>query len=386
MNNKYKKLIEATSAIATVKGYTHNFYRYPARFSNQFAKEVIAEFSKQGEQVLDPFMGGGTAIVEALALGRFAVGIDLNELAYFVTTVKTTPLSAKDEETVYRWLDEADRCEPGAIEQPTERVVNLPPHLARLFQQWLVSAKTLPFARQRNFIRCALLKTGQWALDCKMGIPTYCKMRLALRENINLMFRGLNELIGACGNNGIRKKSITGKRMLICRSSVGIENEQFWVNNKVKPRLVVTSPPYYGVHVVYHRWQVNGRKETPAPYWIANLKDGHGLSYYTFGSRRTQLGYVRYFETLLKSFKSVRAVIDPKAMVVQLVAFERAATQLPIYLDTMRAAGYQEVKILGGDGGQRVWREVPNRKWYSSIRTEEHDSIKEVLLLHRPAL
>lgn len=78
MSNQYQKLIEATASPAAVKGYTHNFYRYPARFSDQFAKEVITTFSKPGEQIIDPFMGGGTAIVEALASGRSAVGIDLN--------------------------------------------------------------------------------------------------------------------------------------------------------------------------------------------------------------------------------------------------------------------------------------------------------------------
>jgi hypothetical protein len=34
-------------------------------------------------------MGGGTVIVEAVALGRKAIGIDLNSLAHFVATVKT---------------------------------------------------------------------------------------------------------------------------------------------------------------------------------------------------------------------------------------------------------------------------------------------------------
>ena len=29
--------------------------------------------------------------------------------------------------------------------------------------------------------------------------------------------------------------------------------------------LVVTSPPYPGIHMLYHRWQVDGRKETDAP-------------------------------------------------------------------------------------------------------------------------
>jgi DNA modification methylase len=90
---------ELLAAIATkdqISGYTHNFYRYPARFSPLFVREVIRHYSRPGEVVLDPFMGGGTAIVEAIALGRKAIGVDLNSLAHFVAMVKTTPLSRYD--------------------------------------------------------------------------------------------------------------------------------------------------------------------------------------------------------------------------------------------------------------------------------------------------
>jgi hypothetical protein len=42
-------------------GHTHNFYRYPARFSPQFARAAVEAFSAPGDTVLDPFVGGGTA-------------------------------------------------------------------------------------------------------------------------------------------------------------------------------------------------------------------------------------------------------------------------------------------------------------------------------------
>lgn len=36
----------------------HNFYRYPARFSPTFARQIILAFSKPGYLVFDPFMVG----------------------------------------------------------------------------------------------------------------------------------------------------------------------------------------------------------------------------------------------------------------------------------------------------------------------------------------
>jgi DNA modification methylase len=76
-----------------VSGLTHGFYKYPARFSPVFARAVIEIFTKPGDLVLDPYVGGGTTLVEARALGREAVGIDISALAEFVANVKCTVLS-----------------------------------------------------------------------------------------------------------------------------------------------------------------------------------------------------------------------------------------------------------------------------------------------------
>jgi adenine-specific DNA methylase len=43
-------------------------------------------------RVLDPFMGGGTTVVEALRLGFDAIGYDLNPIAWFIVRGETTPL------------------------------------------------------------------------------------------------------------------------------------------------------------------------------------------------------------------------------------------------------------------------------------------------------
>jgi hypothetical protein len=149
-------------------------------------------------------------------------------------------------------------------------------------------------------------------------------------------------------------------------------------------KLILTSPPYPGVHVVYHRWQINGRRETPAPFWLADSRDGSGASYYCLG-RRDEAQLKTYFERLGKAFSSVRGLVGPGSIVVQLVAFSRPEWQLPAYLRSMEEAGFSEVKPVCRkeylvDG--RVWRQVPGRKWYAKNRGEIPAS-KEVMLLHR---
>jgi hypothetical protein len=137
------------------------------------------------------------------------------------------------------------------------------------------------------------------------------------------------------------------------------------------------------VHVVYHRWQILGRKETPAPFWIANSLDGNGLSYYTFGDRK-QPGLANYFETAREVFSSVASIAGPKTIVVQMVAFSHPSWQLPLYLDTMSDAGLREVQFseIANSNDGRLWRTVPNRKWYADQRGDSAAS-KEVVLFHR---
>lgn len=74
-----------------VTGYlTHSIHPYPCKFIPQIPNVLIQELSFIGDTVLDLFCGSGTTLVEALRLGRNAVGIDANPLACMISGAKTT--------------------------------------------------------------------------------------------------------------------------------------------------------------------------------------------------------------------------------------------------------------------------------------------------------
>jgi len=373
-------LLAAIAANEPVSGHTHNFYRYPARFSPLFVREVIRHYSRPGEVILDPFMGGGTSVVEALASGRKVIGVDLNTIAHFVTTVKTTPLGNYDMDVLREWLTEAQKKRYKGIGEGEAPVHNLPRHLQKTWADLIAQVEWLPAERQRNFVRCVLLKTGQWAVDCKATVPSGNATLRQFANHFDEMLTAVGEFGDFCRANGTKKALIRRNRLLLCRSTAGLETESK-LTEFAKPQLVVTSPPYPAVHILYHRWQVQGRRETPAPYWLASLKDGHAASHYTFGSRSV-LGLDNYFRNVEECFASVHRIVSPEAWVVQLVAFSDAESQLPRYLAAMEAAGFSECSASGG-GKHRIWRDVPNRKWYCNI-TNKQDASREVVLFHRP--
>ncbi|MCS7029287.1 MAG: site-specific DNA-methyltransferase [Bacteroidia bacterium] len=71
---------------------THAYYTYPARFIPQLVRRLIYEHGTEAQVLADPFMGSGTTIVEGLVSQKISIGVDINEIAFLVAQVKTTPL------------------------------------------------------------------------------------------------------------------------------------------------------------------------------------------------------------------------------------------------------------------------------------------------------
>lgn len=391
-NDALASLIEAARDATPVSGLTHNFYRYPARFSPKFVRAAIKALSEPGDLILDPFMGGGTTLVEALALGRHAVGADISSLAAFISEVKTTLYSENDLEALERWAERV----PSLIHMHREGLVDEEyaeagyyRHMAnpstwrlrKAIEQSLKTATRLNPAKLELFARCAILRTAQWALDGRKKLPTITNFRNALSKHASEMIEGARELRTAAAS------ARDGQRLFVhClnRSTTGLEEEPL-LSKTQTPRLVVTSPPYPGIHVLYHRWQVDGRKETPAPFWIANKLDGSGASYYTMGDRNAH-ELRTYFDNLRESLRSVAAVCSNETTIVQVMAFSEPSWQLPRYLSVADDVGFREffLPTLKNVGDGRLWRFVPNRKWHANQKGKTNGS-QEVVLFHRLA-
>jgi hypothetical protein len=382
-----EKLLEAINFRGNVTGSTHDFYRYPARFSPAFARAAIDMFTKPGDTVLDPFVGGSTSLVESMASGRNAVGLDISQLAVFLARVKTTLLPKTDRVAVQDWAIDTSRLLSPL--QPVERHADwqqagyqkhVPWRLRKAAEQAINAADRLP-DRLQPLARCIVLRTIQWAVDCKKQFPSMPTVR---QQFINFAVTAtdgmaeLGERVRASGRN----------------SSVEVFNEPVEsvaaVPSKLlraaPAKLVITSPPYPGVHVLYHRWQVLGGKESPAPFWIADCLDGQGCAFYTFGDRRKQTHEKEYFGRLQRAFTEVRKVVAKNAVVVQLVGFGKPQEHLACYLNAISAAGFEEYD-LESQGHQpdhgAFWRSVPHRKWYTWLRPEAKQASAEVLLIHR---
>jgi hypothetical protein len=376
-------LLDAINDRNVVSGLTHGIYRYPARFSPLFARAAIELFTDPGDTILDPFMGGSTSLVEALSLGRNAVGVDINQLSVFLARVKTLRLSEDDLEMLAIWAKlaapELSPLKP-VMRHTTWRDMgyqeNMPWRFRKVAEQALNFASMLLEGDVLLAARCVVLKTVQWAVDCKKQLPSAARFREKIAEDADVVIEGLREFRNSVAAlNGPRPKGefhhAAADAITEVRSRALTER---------RPKLVVTSPPYPGVHVLYHRWQVLGRRETAAPYWIAASNDGQGASYYTFCDRHSQ-NQSRYFVKLEQCYTEIRKVVSDDCVVAQLIGFSNPDVQLPRYLDAMRASGFKEFDISKGER-DTFWRAVPDRKFYVWLRDSTRQT-KEILLLHR---
>lgn len=382
------RLADGILSKGRVNGLTHNFYRYPARFSPDFVRAMLKEFSKPGDLIYDPFMGGGTTLVEAAALGRHCIGTDISSLAAFISQVKTATYTNTQLANVEAWINLVVPMLTVVTDVPAsaewirkdyQRNINDKDtwRIRKLLEIGLDAVDLLDTSNERKLARCILLKTGQWALDCRAEIPSTSSFQQQIQLNGS-------EVIQAAKDFSETMRQHLPKPKILClhRSAIGVEDEKR-IRSVGIPRLILTSPPYPGLHVLYHRWQVRGRRETAAPFWIAGTLDGDGASFYTFGDRK-QSGLEKYFENVRLAFRSIHALADNTTMVVQMVAFSEPDWQLPRYLKAMSEAGFKEEKmsISSSDSEGRVWRSVPGRKWYASQMGATGGS-REVVLFHK---
>jgi len=72
----------------------------------EFYKDHTNDIDTKDKIILDPFMGGGTTIVEALRLGCKVIGVDLNPVAWFIVKTEVEPVDIEELEKAFHRLSE----------------------------------------------------------------------------------------------------------------------------------------------------------------------------------------------------------------------------------------------------------------------------------------
>ena len=115
----------------------HSVHGFAAKFPPQLPRAFIEALTDPGETVLDPMVGSGTTAVEALLLGRNALGFDLDPLARLVSRAKTAALRPEAVEDVARKVVDAAQLALWRVRDLDERLrATYSPEVLDFFDYW----------------------------------------------------------------------------------------------------------------------------------------------------------------------------------------------------------------------------------------------------------
>ena len=265
------------------RDYVHGFCTYPAMMVSKMQREMLqvclSEMPIQHPQLLDPFAGSGTILVEGMLQGLDVVGIDINPLAVLLCKAKTT-------------IIDVEMLEQHAAQLlfNIEQIKNTPNYKFKGIEKWFTARAISDLSKIRNAIfqdNSLEIRRFFWATFCEIArmvsnsrnctyklhikdeeeIKTYNKDAIALfKETLAFNVSKYKEFYSALKQRGYIKRdgvSYKGSVKVILGDCIA-----YLQHTQKKFDLIFTSPPYGDNHttVSYGQYSVIPLR------WI-NIKD-----------------------------------------------------------------------------------------------------------------
>jgi len=246
-------------------GYaSHNFHPFPAKFPPQLPRLFIAGLTQPGEVVLDPMVGSGTTVVEALLAGRWGVGVDIDPLALLLCRVKVTPLALDETERVgievWQQAEQAVREQRRTLERELEQ--RFDPKTQDFIAYWFLpeaQIELMALAREIERVEHRSLRSFLWLVFSAIIIAKSGGVSLAR----DLAHTRPHRVLGKPSRSPLvefkrrLRQNLRGLAEVVARghgrvSVVGGDAQELPLASE-SVDLIVTSPPYAANAIDYMR-------------------------------------------------------------------------------------------------------------------------------------
>lgn len=123
--------------------HVHGLHKYKAKFFPRMIRSVLVAYKHQFPVtesgrvlLLDPFVGSGTALVEATLLGIDSIGIDIDKLSCAISQAKIDALTQTDPITLRKYIEEM-RIKLDLFQKiDSGNRYSFPPWIQKKFERW----------------------------------------------------------------------------------------------------------------------------------------------------------------------------------------------------------------------------------------------------------
>jgi len=305
---------------STAAGRWEGVGPYYAMFPIRFADAVIDEHTAEGDTVLDPFAGRGTAIFSAATLGRRGFGIEISPVGWVYARAKLSP--APLEQVEKRLLEIAD-----ASDKYAEQARSLPRFFKKCFsssvQRFLLAARDGLDWRRR---------TADRTLMAILMVYLHGKENQALSNQMRqTKAMSPHYAIEWWDKNGTKPPDVDAVEFMQKRirwryasGVVAADESRVFLGNSIdrlprlerfmreegipKAKLLLTSPPYFGVtNYHYDQW---------LRLWLLGFETDAYIARGPYQGRFTHPGH---YQTLLKKVfcRAAKIVADDSVVYVR---------------------------------------------------------------------
>lgn len=207
--------------------------KYRGNWSPYIPRNIILRYSQEGDVVLDPFVGGGTTLVETKLLNRHGIGVDINPKALEITAEH---LDFERENCGKTELHLGDARNLDFLDDNSVDLIAAHPPYANIIQYSEDTKGDLSHLEIAEF----LVEIKKVALECKRVLKRgkYCAVLMGDTRKrghvIPLAFRTMQVFEEA----GLHLKEIIIKEQHNC-SATG-----FWKTNSVKYNFLLLAHEY----------------------------------------------------------------------------------------------------------------------------------------------
>ncbi len=210
----YFYIIQKNNTRSVNQYLTHWIYPYKGKFHPQMIRALLNIIGlKEGDTVLDPFIGSGTTAVEAQLLGINCIGVDVSPLCVIQSKVKTESIEV---------INEIEEIKDNILKKVNPSLFN------QEGKPFLETISSIPSEKVRNFYKMAYLVAV--SDNARRGR----NFEQSFHKNLNLMIKSVRDFRDIAKQLNLKM----GRTEIIIGDSRNLPQESESIDG------IITSPPY----------------------------------------------------------------------------------------------------------------------------------------------